>query len=99
MFAFLRRLAGTSKEHKAAEARYKRQLEVLAEREKELDALGEQLHGVSEQQREKNESLSRTGTDLTKTLTRSCSFTPGPMKAVEDEQEDRHPREVVPVPS
>jgi DNA repair ATPase RecN len=97
MFAFLRRLAGTSEEYKAAEERYKKQLEELAEREKELEALGEQLHEVSELQKEKCESLSKTSTDLTATLSRS--ITPPDMKAVkEDEQdeEDRHSGDAVP---
>lgn len=86
----IKRLLGTSDEHKAAEERYRKRLEELAEREAELDALGEQLHGVSEMQREKGEDLRKTGVDLTKTLTRS--LTPPDMKAItEDEQDDeRH---------
>lgn len=93
MITFLKRLVGRSEEHKAAEARYKKNLEKLAEREKELDALGEQLSGVSKQQKEKTEQLSKTSSELTEVLTNSV--TPAPMKAVkEDEQrKDRHPED------
>lgn len=97
MFTFLKRLVGTSEEYKIAEARYKKQLGELAKRELELEALGKQLHDVSELQKEKNEELNKTSSDLANTINRSIN--PGDMKvAKEDEREDedRNSGEIVP---
>lgn len=96
MFALLKRVLGISDEHKAAEERYKKTAKDLEDREKELDALGKQLNGVSAMQKEKNKQLRKTGIDLTKTLSQSLPpDTPG----IEiDEQDDERPSgEAVPV--
>jgi len=98
LVGLIKRMLGTSDEHKAADERYKKRLEELSEREAELDALGEQLHSVSAMQKEKQEDLRKTGIDLTATLSRS--LTPPDMRAVtEDEQDDeeRHSGETVTV--
>ena len=89
MFALLKRVLGTSEEHKRADERYRKQLEELEKREEELEALSAQLQEVSEQQIEKKAELSKTGTDLTATLSRSLSRPP--RKVTQDDQSTERP--------
>ena len=96
MFAFIKLLLGTSDDHKAAEERYEKRVKDLEEREKELDALGKQLNGVSAMQKEKNKNLRKTGIDLTKTLSRSLPpNTPG--IELDEDDDERHSEEAIPV--
>lgn len=97
MFAFLKRLVGTSDEYRAAEKRYKKQLEELTKREEELDALGEQLHGVSALQKEKSAELSKTSTELSRMLVRSLSSPRLKVTRGDDDEDEEgpSPREII----
>ena len=86
LIGLLKRVLGTSDEHKAADERYKRRVADLEEREKELDALGEQVRGVTAMQKAKNGELRKTGIDLTATINQTLP--PGTKGIEDDDQED-----------
>ncbi|MCH7621356.1 MAG: hypothetical protein IH870_05605 [Chloroflexi bacterium] len=96
-FLFLKRLLGTTEQAQEENDRFKRNLRKLEDREKELEALSQQLDEVSAQSEKKQECLSTTHLDLAETMSKTISFPPTLDEADEQEDKERSSGEYSPI--
>ncbi len=100
MKAFLMRLFGTAEQKKSdEEERFKENLKKLEDREKELDALGDQIEDMEKSSKKKSTTLTTTCIDFTTTINKN--ITPPDMPAAkaeetDDQGDERHSGEIVP---
>ena len=100
MKAFLMRLFGaTEQKSSEEEERFKENLKKLEDRERELDALGDQIEDMEKSSKKKSTTLTTTCIDFTTTISKGT--TPPDMSAVkveetDDQDDERHSGEFAP---
>lgn len=88
MWAFLKRLNGSTKKQVEEDARFKRNLELLEKQGAELDQLQEKIDRVCEVTKDKQESLRAEAISHSASVMKTVSR--GTMKAITAEEEEAY---------
>lgn len=100
MKAFLMRLFGATEQKRSEEEeRFKENLKRLEDREKELDALGDQIEDMEKSSKKKSTTLTTSCIDFTTTINKNITPSDLPAAKVEeadDQEDERHSGEFAP---